>query len=130
MGNIDCVATRATGATVEPLCIQVVKALVNPELWRTLATSGTLAKPDVAVEELTDLMADALQKKLDPSKIPPTQRPGLVLVLDATRLPALAFDSVVNIFRERHRVMLETAGFREIWIAGPIESLTKRLDTA
>jgi hypothetical protein len=29
-------------------------------------------------------MADALQKKLDPKKIPLKQRPGLLLALDAT----------------------------------------------
>lgn len=80
------------------------------------------------VEEVSDLMAQALQKKLDPRKIPPKQRPGLVLVLDANRLPALAFDSVVENFRERHRTALARAGFRSVWIVGPTESLTRRLD--
>jgi hypothetical protein len=126
--DIDCYASNSMNGTVEPLRIQVVRAIIDPEIWRALANSGTLATSGVAVEEMTDLMADALQKKLDPKKIPLKQRPGLVLALDATRLPALAFDSVVNSFQERHRVALTATGFRSIWIVGPTESLTKRLD--
>jgi hypothetical protein len=117
-------------ATAQPLCIQVVKAVVEPEIWRTLASTGIIAKSKVAVETLTDLIVDALKKKLDPKKIPPKLRAEIVLALDANRLPGLAFDSVVNTFRERHRAILEGTGFRSIWIVGPTESLTKRLDKA
>jgi len=56
-------------------------------------------------------MADALQKKVIPGKSA-EQRAGIVLVLDATRLPALTFDSVVNTFQERHGVSLEVTGYR------------------
>jgi hypothetical protein len=128
--NCDCVAASLVDATAQPLCIQVVKAVVEPEIWRTLASTGIIAKSKVAVETLTDLIVDALKKKLDPKKIPPKLRAEIVLALDANRLPGLAFDSVVNTFRERHRAILEGTGFRSIWIVGPTESLTKRLDKA
>jgi hypothetical protein len=126
--DIDCRATNATSLAVRPLSTQVVRAIVDPEMWQTLATSGTLAKSEAAIEEVADLMADALQKKLDPRKIPFKQRSGMVLALDATRLPALALDSVVKIFQGRHRASLTCTGFQSVWIVGPTESLTKRLD--
>ena len=126
--DIDCLATNATNVAVEPLRIQVVRAIVDPEMWRALASFGTLTKSDVGIEEVTDLMAEALQKKLDPRKIPLKHRSGLVLALDATRLPALAFDSVVKTFQVRHVAALTGTGFRSIWIVGPTEPLTKRLD--
>jgi hypothetical protein len=62
-------------------------------------------KPDIGVEEVCDLMAEALKKKL--RRIAPKQRETLVLALGATRLPVLAFDSVVTCFRERHRAIFE-----------------------
>jgi hypothetical protein len=71
-------------------------------------------------------MAEALKKKL--RRIAPKQRETLVLALGATRLPVLAFDSVVTCFRERHRAIFEGADSCAIWIVGPTEMLTKRLD--
>jgi hypothetical protein len=59
--DVDCVARNATSATAVPMHIQVVRAIVDPEIWRTLASSGTLTLPNVAVEEVTDSMADALK---------------------------------------------------------------------
>jgi hypothetical protein len=61
--DIDCVATNATNGIVEPLHIQVVRAIVDPEIWQNLATSGIFAKSHVAFDELAKLMADALEKK-------------------------------------------------------------------
>ena len=127
-GDVDCVASNAANSRAAPLQIQVVRAITDSETWKMLAASGTLPKSAVGVDEAADLLANALQKKLDPRRIPPKQRAALTLVLDATRLPALGFDSVVKRFRERHGARLRTAGFRDVWIVGPTESLTKRLD--
>ena len=127
-GDVDCVATNAADEKAAPLNIQVVRAIVDPEMWHSLAARGMLEKPKVEAEKIADLIADALGKKLDPRKIPLPQRPALVLALDATRLPALAFDAVIDSFRERHGALVRGAGFRSVWLVGPSESLTKRLD--
>jgi hypothetical protein len=125
-GDADCIAMSATDSSSDPLRIQVVRAFSDPELWKTLSTLGKLAMPKVTVEEASDLMAEAFKKKV--SRIPPKQRFELVLALDANRLPGLAFDSVLECFRERHRETLQSAGFRSVWIVGPTDSFTKRLD--
>jgi hypothetical protein len=124
--DVDCVATHATSGTAAPLLIQVVRAIVDPVIWRSLASSGTLNKTNIAIEELTDSMADALKKKRD--KIPPKQRSELVLALDSTHLPVLAFPCVVDCFHGRHGSTVAGSGFRSVWIVGPTESLTRRLD--
>jgi hypothetical protein len=85
-----------------------------------------MAMPKVDIQEWTGLMADAFQKKV--RKIPSTQRPKLVLALDATHLPLLAFDSVVESFREHCGTEVCAAGFQSVWVVGPTETLTKRLD--
>ena len=126
--GVDCVATNATISTSSPLQIQVVRAIIDTRIWQALAATGTLTKSAMGVDEAANLLANALLKKLDPKRVPPKQRTTITLVLDATRLPALAFDSVVKRFRELHGDRLRTAGFRGIWIVGPTESLTKRLD--
>jgi hypothetical protein len=126
--DADCEASNATDRTVEPLRIQVVRAIVDSGVWQTSASSGQYERSGADVKELAMLMMDALKKKLDPKKIPPAQRPRLVLALDATRFPALAFDSVVSSFQEQHVAAITGTGFRSIWIVGPTESLTKRLD--
>jgi len=127
-GDVDCVATNATNEKAAALNIQVVRAIVDAEMWQSLAARGILEKVKVEAEKVADLIADALGKKLDPRKIPLPQRPGLVLALDATRLPALAFDPVIDSFRKRHGALVKGSGFRSIWLVGPSESLTKRLD--
>jgi hypothetical protein len=121
MGDVDGIATNANGGP--PLHIQVVKALANQKMWRTLNTTGSLNMPNVAVAELAAELAAAVRKKMS---IP--HRSRLVLALDANRLPGLAFDSVVNCFREQFGSALTTAGFQSVWIVGPTRSLVKRLD--
>jgi hypothetical protein len=49
-------------------------------------------------------------------------------VLDATRLPAHGFDAVVEAFRSRWGAWTKGLGFDEVWVVGPSESLTWRLD--
>jgi hypothetical protein len=123
--DADCTATNVDAA-IAPLRIQVVRAIVDQEVWRDLEQSGKLSKPNVAVEKLADFLVAALNKKI--GRIPLKQRKGLVLALDANRLPGLTFDVVVDCFRERHGGGLAEAGFQSVWIVGPTEWLTKRLD--
>lgn len=127
-GDADCVATNAVDEKAASLNIQVVRAIVDPEVWQSLAKHGTLSKTKIAPENVADLIADSLGRKLDPRKIPLKQRPELVLALDATRLPALAFETVIDSFQERHGALVKGTGFRAIWIVGPTVTLTKRLD--
>lgn len=124
--DVDCIATNAVDLHGDPLCIQVVKAIESRDLWKAMALSGQFTISDTATEDICDQMAEAIRKKI--RKIPLKQRRQLVLALDASRLPGLTFDSVVGGFRQRHGTLLNTSGFVAIWIVGPTESLTKRLD--
>ena len=126
-GIDDCVA-ESVHPGFEPLRLQVVRAIVEAGFWRELALVGNLSKENVPAEAFGDLMAEAVKKKL--CRIPPEHRVGLVLVLDANRLPAFAFDSVLDGFRETHGSLLARSGFKAVWIVGPTPSLTRRLDVA
>lgn len=107
------------------LRIQVVHAAVDPNVWRSLSRSGNVNMRQ-SYEEASETLARAIEKKV--AQIPRRQRPSLVLALDASLLPGLALDPVLVSFRERHRDLLASAGFRSVWIVGPAESLTQRLD--
>lgn len=126
--DVDCIATSAMDPCRDPLCIQVVRAIEDRDVWSAMAKSGRLTFSHTAIDDICKLLAKAVQKKIN--GIPPRQRPELVLALDANRLPALLFDSVVETFRNEYRTTLITSGFASIWIVGPSESLTRRLDLA
>jgi hypothetical protein len=123
--DTDCEAESAARPGGGLLRIQVVRAIADPVVWRTLSEARTLAASHTA-EQVADWMADSVKRKRD--QIPPRQRGELVLALDAIRLPVCAFDSVVSSVRERHGAFLESTGFQSVWVVGPTEELTKRLD--
>ena len=55
-------------------------------------------------------------------------RTKLLLALDATRLPGLAFDAIVREFLTVHRDSVRRYGFAAIWLVGPLVRLVWRLD--
>ena len=70
----------------------------------------------------------AIETKANDRRIPQSSRCGLLLALDATRLPALGFDAVVEAFRNDWGLWTKSLGFDSVWLIGPSESMTWRLD--
>ncbi len=81
--------------------MQVVRAIVDPDMWRELNRCQRVEESQVPCANLADSMKDAIEKKASDRRIPRRIRPSLTLVLDATRLPVLGFDSVVADYRNR-----------------------------
>lgn len=124
-GIIDCQAVDRQ-CDERKLHIQVVRANVDTEFWKTLNLEGKIERKDNS-RALVEQIKSAIDAKAQ--KIPEASRLGLVLALDATRLPALGFDAVVEDFSSKWSAWASTLGFDSVWLVGPSESLTWRLDT-
>jgi hypothetical protein len=123
----DCVADDAERVGVR-LEIQVTRAIVSPDLWRDLAQSGTVRRERVAASSLAAELRAAIAKKASNAALTRASREKLVLALDATRLPGLAFDAVIDEFRSRYAAWTARQGFVSVWLVGPQSALTWRLD--
>jgi hypothetical protein len=121
IGDVDCVSEDS--ATGQRLQMQVVRALVDPEFWKSLSRNGS-SERTATLTEAADLLFDAIQKK---AAIPARQRPELALVLDANRTSAFAFQDVVEKFEHRHGAAVRSLGFASIYVVGPVDSLVKLL---
>ena len=124
-GAVDCQAVDRQ-SDERKLCVQIVRAIVDTEFWKTLNLEGKIERNDYP-KALAEQIKSAIDAKA--RKIPKTSRRGLVLALDATRLPGLGFEAVVEDFRSRWGLWAETLGFDSVWLVGPLESLTWQLDT-
>ena len=122
----DCVLVHREDPN-RTLEIQVVRAVVSQDLWRKLNSTGAvqdvLSPSDAATE-----LRHAIEKKARDTKIPRQLRSKLVLALDSTRLPGLAFDAVVREFRFTHLDSVRVHGFAAVWLVGPLSRLVWRLD--
>jgi hypothetical protein len=122
----DCVLVHA-GEQRETIEVQVVRACASQDLWRELNSAGcvqkSLSPADAAAE-----IRKAIETKARDAKIPRQLRLELVLALDATRLPGLAFDETVHQFRSTHLDWVRSCGFASVWLVGPLPSLVWRLD--
>jgi hypothetical protein len=125
-GVIDCQAVDRRNKQ-RKLNIQIVHADVDPELWKTLSLEGKIERGETA-KVLADRIKSAIDAKANNRRIPEVSRQGLGLALDATRLPAFGFDVVVGDFRSRYGSLVNKLGFDSIWLVGPTEDLTWRLD--
>jgi hypothetical protein len=124
-GVVDCEAVDRQ-CNKQKLRVQIVRANVDPDFWRTLSRDGKIEGNDTP-EALVEQIKFAIDAK--DKKIPKVSRRGLLLALDATRLPALSFDAVTEAFRSRWGPWAHTLGFDSVWLVGPSESLTWQLDT-
>jgi hypothetical protein len=120
----DCtlVDASASGRTLD---VQVVRAIVTPQLWRELNRDGSAQAsllPDGAANELRAAI------KLKVGRIPESIRQRLVLALDATRLPGLAFDNIVQEFKRSSAAWVASHRFAAVWLVGPAPLLVWRLD--
>jgi hypothetical protein len=110
------------------LCMQVVHAVIDQDFWRDLNKFGAIAQAKVSSSELATQLRNAIAKKSTDREIPRSLRTGLALVLDATRLPAHAFDGVIEEFHNQFGAWTASQGFDAVWLVGPQIPLIWRLD--
>lgn len=122
--HIDATAQRADGADRPPLTIQVVRALTDPSFWRSLGRNSNTSV-SVTVSEAADLLKSAVDFKA--SKIPTEIRSGITLVLDATDVPGLSLDPVVDEFNSRLGEWAASLEFESVWVVGPWREMVRKL---
>lgn len=120
--DVDWYSENSTG---DALQIQVVRASNNQELWQKLSETGSASISYVASIVADEIIA-AIAKKS--RKYPREQKKELFLVLDAARTPSHTFQQVLDAFRKQHLQECQNAGFAQVWIVGPQDSLVERLD--
>ena len=125
-GVVDCQAVDRQSKG-KKLRVQIVRANVDKDFWRALNRYGKVEGNETP-EALVEQIKLAIDAKANDLKIPKMSRQGLLLALDATRLPALSFDAVAEAFRSRWGPWTHTLGFDSVWLVGPSESLTWQLD--
>jgi len=86
-GVIDCQSVDRQN-NQRKLWVQVVHAVVDTEFWKALNLEGKIKRDDTA-KALADQIKSAIDAKANDRRISKVSRRGLVLALDATRLPAL-----------------------------------------
>jgi len=123
----DCVLVDSEDAK-RTLAVQVVRAIASQEPWRELNSSGS-AERSLSSSAAVAAMRAAIEAKARDTKIPRSTRPKLILALDATRLPGLAFDAIVREFRSTSMTWAASHGFAAIWLVGPTSRLVWRLDS-
>ncbi|MFO1428990.1 MAG: hypothetical protein U1F76_02440 [Candidatus Competibacteraceae bacterium] len=123
--DLDCVIPRKDGAP--SLNVQVVRAVVDQNLWRSLNSSGGVTD-SLAASCAAGLLRAAIEQKATDRKIPKRDRGGITLALDARRIAGLTFDSVIECFVNDHGKWASQLGFKAIWLIGPVHELVKRLD--
>lgn len=121
--NVDCIAYDKDNNKKE-LRIQVVHAMTDENFWQQLSQKGQIAR-EASINELLAILKLSIEKKI---KIPPPQRPHLVLALDATKLPVFIFDGVLKEYILRYGSWTHSLGFQSVWLVGPLSTNTKRLD--
>ncbi|MEA3408316.1 MAG: hypothetical protein U9R48_09605 [Chloroflexota bacterium] len=126
-GIIDCEACDKEVAE-KRLSIQVVRAIVDQDLWEQLNRQGSFEEVNVRKGRLVTKIKEAIEKKANDQTIPSSVRPSLTLALDATRLPVLGFEDVVEGIQARLGSWIRSLGFEAVWLVGPQNSLTWRLD--
>jgi len=120
-GGIDCVASDGQ----QDLYIQVTHAVSNQDTWRQLGQSGSVATSITIEHAADDLLACARAKARG---VPRDQLSGIVLALDASDTASHSLKSVVADFRKRHASTVRALGFKAVWVVGPLEHQTSRLD--
>jgi hypothetical protein len=109
--------------------VQVVRAIASQTIWRTLARHGALQSA-VSARQVVAELSSAIATKARNERLPERIRANLVLALDATRLPGVAFDTIVREFRKAECTRISVFGFKAIWLVGPTARLCWRLDVA
>ena len=125
MADVDCQAVD-TDDHENVLQVQVVQAVTDPRLWRRLNTQGSAQLSATDTSSLAEQIEGAIKHK--ETKIPANARSDLTLALDATLVPAFAFDHVIEEFRSAYGTWANSLGFAAIWLVGPLDDLVRQLD--
>lgn len=104
------------------LSVQVTKAQPDTDFWKAVRQRRE-AETSITVDDAADLLRGAIRGKSLADVA------GVTLALNAMQAPALGMPKVVASFRERHGDWAGGLGFDSIWVVGPHESFTHRLDT-
>lgn len=107
------------------LAVQVVRAITSQRFYHDLSQRRSV-RQDLAPKEAAEELRVAIEHKANALR---TGREALVLALDATRLPGLAFEVVVREFWRRHAAQAVAYGFSAIWLVGPQPRMVWRLDS-
>jgi len=105
--------------------VQVVRALTERRFWKELDRSGEMSEIVMTISEAVSALRTAIEHK---TKIPPQQRPDLILLLDAYRLPAFALGLVTDQFKREQAIWTQSLGFHAVYIVGPTATFVSRLD--
>jgi len=105
--------------------VQVVRALTDPDFWKALARSGEVNDLYLTIPEAVSALRSAIEHK---TTIPKQQRLGLILLLDAYRLPALALGPVIDQFKREQTSWTRSLGFYAVYLVGPTATFVSRLD--
>ncbi len=125
-GNlVDCQAKHRSDPG-RVLQVQVVRAIMDQGFWRTLNTQGATQQSDVEASALASALEKTIKTKA--TRIATSALAGLTLVLDATLVPVVAFDHVIEEFLRQHGVWAGSLGFEAVWVVGPLPDLVHRLD--
>ncbi len=121
--DCDCIGFHGENP---PVRIQLVRADSSPDAYRALARDGEFATMSPTAEPRADVLRAAIKKKAD--RIPVVQRQNLILALDATTASVYALGPVVRSFRDQFESWAAGLNFAAIWLVGPNNTMTYRLD--
>ncbi len=120
-GGVDCILRDQQ----EELHIQVTRVVPSRDFWRQLGQSGTVTEVATVQNASDDLLSRAQDKA---RRMPRHQLADIDLVIDARDTSGHSLRPVVIDFRQRHASVLNTLGFKAVWVVGPTTDLTERLD--
>lgn len=121
---IDAEALGVGAFAGRKLTIQVVRALTDPAFWQRLGYSGQVSL-SLPLSAAAGVLKAAIELKA--GKIPMAIRPSLTLALDATDVPGLSLDAVLDEFNTIYGSWVETQGFEAVWVVGPWHSMVRKL---
>ncbi len=124
VADVDCQAFDITDHK-NRLQVQIVQAITDHRLWQRLNAQGSIQVCAMDSKALANQIEVAIKHK--DAKIPANARSDLVLLLDATLIPALSFDHVIEEFRSQCGTWVDSLGFAAIWLAGPLDDLVQQL---
>jgi hypothetical protein len=122
--HIDAEVTGVGPFDGRKMTVQVVRALTDPSFWQTLGYHGQVTA-SLSLKDAAIVLKKAIETKV--SKIPSEIRKSVTLVLDATDVPGLSLDPVVDEFNMRYSEWVEAQGFNGVWVAGPWREMVSRL---
>lgn len=107
------------------LKIQVTRAFSDPSAWQELARDLELHR-SFSVSDGIDVIWRAVLRKA--CSTPRSSRRAITLALDTAAPGILAFIGVMVPFREGYAERVQELGFNQVWLVGPIDHLTWRVD--